>query len=121
MSLSLSLNAALKNLSQIQIQRAAIKWPPKNSMGTKMNTFENNTMAFDAISSNAETIFELGMKYCLGREVAQSNIEAHKWFNIAAMKGCEAAKQYRCDIAREMSVSEVAEAQRQARAMLTLH
>ena len=86
-----------------------------------MNIIENTTIAFDAISNNAEAIFELGMKYCLGREVAQSNIEAHKWFNIAAMKGSEAAKQYRCDIAREMSATEVSEAQRQARALLTLH
>ena len=86
-----------------------------------MNIIENTTIAFDAISNNAETIFELGMKYCMCREVAQSNIEAHKWFNIAAMKGSEAAKQYRCDIAREMSATEVSEAQRQARALLTLH
>lgn len=86
-----------------------------------MNTIKNANIAFDAISSNAEAIFELGMKYCMGRDVAQSNIEAHKWFNIAAMKGSEAAKQYRCDIAREMSATEVAEAQRQARAVLTLH
>ena len=86
-----------------------------------MNTIKNANFAFDAISSNAEAIFELGMKYCMGRDVAQSNIEAHKWFNIAAMKGSEAAKQYRCDIAREMSATEVAEAQRQARAVLTLH
>ena len=86
-----------------------------------MNIIENTTIAFDAISNNAEAIFELGMKYCMGREVAQSNIEAHKWFNIAAMKGSEAAKQYRCDIAREMSATEVSEAQRQARALLTLH
>lgn len=86
-----------------------------------MNTIKNANIAFDAISTNAEAIFELGMKYCMGRDVAQSNIEAHKWFNIAAMKGSEAAKQYRCDIAREMSATEVAEAQRQARAVLTLH
>ena len=86
-----------------------------------MNIIENTTIAFDAISSNAEAIFELGMKYCLGRDVAQNNVEAHKWFNIAALKGSDAAKLYRCDVAREMSVSEVAEAQRQARTMLTLH
>jgi uncharacterized protein len=83
-----------------------------------MNTIEIN---FDAISNNADAIFELGMKYCLGRDVAQSNIEAHKWFNIAAVKGNEAAKLYRCEVAREMTTGEVAEAQRQARAMLTLH
>ena len=93
----------------------------KSRMGFKMNTVENATITFDVISSNADALFELGMKYCLGRDVTQSNIEAHKWFNIAALKGNEAAKRYRCDIAREMSPTEVAEAQRQARALLTLH
>ena len=86
-----------------------------------MNTIENTNQSYDAINSNADALFELGMKYCLGIDVAQSNIEAHKWFNIAAMKGNEAAKLYRCDIAREMTSNEVVEAQRQARAMLTLH
>lgn len=86
-----------------------------------MNIVENATPAYDAINSDAEALFELGMKYCLGRDVTQSNIEAHKWFNIAALKGSQAAKQYRCDIAREMSPTDVAEAQRQARTMLTLH
>ncbi len=83
-----------------------------------MNTIENN---FDAMSNSADALFELGMKYCLGRDVLQNNIEAHKWFNISAMKGNEPAKLYRCEIATEMTTSEVAEAQRQARAMLTLH
>jgi uncharacterized protein len=90
-------------------------------MGINMNTIENATITFDAISSNAEALFDLGMKFCLGRDVAQSNIEAHKWFNIAAMKGSESAKHYRCEIAREMTATEVAEAQRQARAILTVH
>jgi uncharacterized protein len=76
---------------------------------------------FNPLTSSAEAIFELGMKYCLGRGVAQSNVEAHKWFNIAAMKGSNDAKFYRCDISREMSASDIVEAQRQARALLTLH
>ena len=78
-------------------------------------------MNIDVIESSADDIFELGMKYCLGIGVGQSNIEAHKWFNIAAMKGNQSAKLYRCDISREMSAAEVAEAQREARALLTLH
>lgn len=78
-------------------------------------------MNIDVIKSSADDIFELGMKYCLGIGVGQSNIEAHKWFNIAAMKGNQSAKLYRCDISREMSAAEVAEAQREARALLTLH
>jgi uncharacterized protein len=90
-------------------------------MGLKMNTIEQMNTNFNPVTTSADDLFELGMKYCLGREVAQSYVEAHKWFNIAALKGNDAAKFYRCDISREMSATDIAEAQRQARALLTLH
>jgi hypothetical protein len=71
--------------------------------------------------ATADALFELGVKYCTGHGVPADYVTAHKWFNLAAMKGSADAKQYRCEIAREMSASEVAEAQRQARSWLTLH
>jgi uncharacterized protein len=86
-----------------------------------MNMNTEMAVNFDPKTTSADALFELGMKYCLGREVAQSYIEAHKWFNIAALKGNDAAKFYRSDISREMSATDIAEAQRQARSMLTLH
>ena len=46
---------------------------------------------------------------------------AHKWFNLAALKGSEDARHYRRQLAEEMSPEQVAEAQRQARQWLTLH
>jgi TPR repeat protein len=72
-------------------------------------------------TATAEALLEIGMKYCTGREVSQNLVIAHKWFNLAAMKGSESAKQYRCEISREMSPHDVADAQRQARDWLTLH
>jgi uncharacterized protein len=72
-------------------------------------------------TSTAEAIFELGMRYCSGTGVALNLVEAHKWFNIAAMKGSGDAKRYRLDIANEMTVDEIAAAQRMARAAMTLH
>lgn len=69
----------------------------------------------------AEMLFHLGMMYCLGREVERDYVSAHKWFNIAALRGSAAAKQHRCAIAQEMTATEIAEAQRQARAWLSLH
>jgi uncharacterized protein len=92
-----------------------------NRMGLKMNITTEVDAGFNPTTTSADALFELGMKYCLGREVAQSYVEAHKWFNIAALKGNDAAKFYRSDISREMSAGDIAEAQRQARAMLTLH
>ncbi len=83
---------------------------------------QTNTMAdINPFTSSAESIFELGMRYCSGTGVAQNLVEAHKWFNIAAMKGSDSAKRYRLDIAAEMSMEEIAEAQRMARAAMTLH
>jgi uncharacterized protein len=79
---------------------------------------------FAEITPNAATanlLFELGMKYCIGRSVAQDYVTAHKWFNLAAMKGSEDARIYRRELALEMSPGQIAEAQRLARAWLTLH
>ena len=69
----------------------------------------------------AETLFNLGMMYCIGREVEQDLVSAHKWFNLAAMRGSEEARQYRLEISQEMSPDQIAEAQREARNWLDLH
>jgi uncharacterized protein len=63
----------------------------------------------------ADALFTLGLKYCLGREVPKDLIAAHKWFNLAAMSGNDAARHYRLEVAREMAPSDIAEAQRRAR------
>ena len=79
---------------------------------------------FAEITPNAATadiLFELGMMYCIGRGVPQDYVTAHKWFNLAALKGSEDAGHYRREVATEMTPAQVAEAQRQARAWLTLH
>ena len=71
--------------------------------------------------ASAESCLAMGMKYCIGHGVAANNVTAHKWFNIAAIKGNEKAKSYRLELSQEMTASEIAEAQRQARQLLTLH
>jgi uncharacterized protein len=75
----------------------------------------------NSMYASAESCLAMGMKYCIGHGVAQNNIAAHKWFNIAAIKGSEKAKSYRLELSQEMSALEIAEAQRQARQFLTLH
>ena len=72
-------------------------------------------------AATADSLFELGMMYCIGRDVAADLVSAHKWLNLAALKGSDAAKVYRGEVAREMSAAQIAEAQRQARAWMTLH
>ncbi len=68
-----------------------------------------------------ENLFELGMIYSAGREVDADLVAAHKWFNIAAVKGNREAAVYRQEVAREMTAAAVAEAQRAAREWLSKH
>ncbi len=69
----------------------------------------------------AQSYFELGLQHSTGRAGGIDLVEAHKWFNIAAAKGCREAIQMRGEVAGEMSSAEIAEAQRAARAFLALH
>jgi TPR repeat protein len=68
-----------------------------------------------------DALFELGLLHSTGRDAALDLVTAHKWFNLAALRGNEDAKRYRMEIAREMSKVEIAEAQRQAGEWLSRH
>jgi TPR repeat protein len=67
---------------------------------------------------DADALFVLGTRYSTGRDVEHDLVAAHKWFNLAAMKGHQEARRSRADLASEMSSEQIAEAQRQARAWL---
>lgn len=67
------------------------------------------------------TMFELGMMYASGREVPIDLVTAHKWFNIAALKGHAEAAQLRREVAAEMKDAEIGQAQRAARDWLKAH
>jgi TPR repeat protein len=69
----------------------------------------------------ADAFYELGMRYAVGNTVPADLVSAHKWFNIAAMKGKPEAVQQRQEIAASMSPAEIATALREARAWLTSH
>jgi TPR repeat protein len=69
----------------------------------------------------ADAMFELGMMYASGREVPVDLVTAHKWFNIAAMKGHAEAAGMRREIAAEMKDAEIGQAQRAARAWMKAH
>lgn len=71
-----------------------------------------------AKTASPEQLFDLGVAYSTGQGVPLNLIEAHKWFNLAAAKGNEPAREWRSSVAREMTADEIAEAQRQARAWL---
>jgi TPR repeat protein len=68
-----------------------------------------------------DTFYELGMMYSVGRSVPVDYVTAHKWFNLAAMRGNEDASRLRREIAGQMSDGEIAAAQRAARDWLKAH
>ena len=70
---------------------------------------------------SGEAMYDLGILYSTGQGVTMDYIEAHMWFNLAALRGILAAKEWRTDLAREMTQDQIAEAQRQAREWLAKH
>ena len=73
------------------------------------------------MSANGDVLFDLGMMFSTGRNGTVDLIAAHKWFNLAALKGRVDAIALRREIAELMSDVEIAMAQREARAWMTLH
>ncbi len=70
---------------------------------------------------SVETFLELGIMYASGREVDLDRVEAHKWLNIAAVRGSRDAVRLRCELSVEMTQGEIAAAQREARLWLSRH
>jgi uncharacterized protein len=86
---------------------------------------------FEILDSNAaplgegpaagDMLFELGMMYSVGRDMPVDLVAAHKWFNLAAMKGNVDAIRLRREVANQLSDVEIATAQRAARDWLRGH
>ncbi|CAA9519069.1 MAG: FIG00636121: hypothetical protein [uncultured Sphingomonas sp.] len=75
----------------------------------------------DAERGDVDALFDLGVTYSTGETgVAVDLIEAHKWFNLAALGGSARGQECRAEISGEMTAREIAEAQRQARAWLAV-
>lgn len=72
----------------------------------------------DAREGRADALYNLGLAYSTGEGVGVDLIAAHKWFNLAAARGVDAAKSWRNQLAADMSSGQIAEAQRLAREWL---
>jgi TPR repeat protein len=73
----------------------------------------------EAAAGDDHALYELGIAFSSGSGgVDVDLIQAHKWFNLAAVSGNERAQECRAEIADDMTAREIAEAQRQARAWL---
>ena len=61
-----------------------------------------------------DLLFERGLYWASGRSGMVDLVAAHKWFNLAALKGRSDAIALRREIADQMSDEEIARAQREA-------
>jgi TPR repeat protein len=88
-----------------------------------MARFEMLEAGFGAMgaAAQADILFELGMMYATGRDCDTDLIAAHKWFNIAAIKGSLRAAELRSELSATMSKPEIARALREAREWMTVH
>ena len=70
--------------------------------------------------STGDELFRMGMLYSTGQGGAPLDyVSAHMLFNLAAMRGSEAAKDRRKELSMEMDRDTIAEAQRAAREWLS--
>lgn len=88
-----------------------------------MARFEMLEGGFGAMGSTAQAdiLFELGMMYATGRDCEIDVVAAHKWFNIAAIKGSVRAAELRSELSAAMSKADIAKALREAREWMTMH
>jgi len=69
-------------------------------------------------NAKPQALYQLGLCYSTGQGVELDLVRAHKYFNLAAMKGVVEARLWRAELATQMAPNEIAEAQRLARLWL---
>jgi uncharacterized protein len=72
-------------------------------------------------SAIPDVLFERGLYWASGRSGVVNLVAAHKWFNLAALKGRVDAIAQRREVAEMMSEVEISTAQREARTWITTH
>lgn len=87
----------------------------------RLDLGSSEIMAAAPQGGGPNALFELSVMYCAGRDVNADLVQAHKWFNLAALKGNDEAKRYRQEIACELSRAEIARAQKLAREWLAVN
>ena len=72
------------------------------------------------MGGDCENLYKLGLIYSTGQGGAVDLVQAHMWFNLAAVRGSESAKDCRREIADQLSKDEIAQAQKRAREWLSV-
>ncbi len=73
-----------------------------------------------ADTATGEELYRVGLAYSEGVDCEQDLVAAHKWFNLAVMKGSEDAKLCRGEIADMLDKEDIKSALSAARAWLQL-
>ena len=68
-----------------------------------------------AEKGHAVAQFYLGVMYATGQGVAQDDVQAHLWHNLAAAQGKETARKARAAVAERMTPAQIVEALRLVR------
>ena len=84
-------------------------------------SFDLDTATPVQASAIPDVLFERGLYWASGRSGVVNLVAAHKWFNLAAVKGRSDAIQMRREVAELMTEVEIATAQREARDWITTH
>ena len=71
-------------------------------------------------AATAEDLCKVGLAYSTGVGVDADMVAAHKWFNLAVLKGSDEAKEYRQQMAELLSSEEINQALKSARDWLRL-
>jgi TPR repeat protein len=82
--------------------------------------FDVDAGTFGSVAQ-ADILCELGLMHATGRDCPVDAVAAHKWFNIAAIKGSARAARLRSELTAAMSKPDIALALRQAREWMTMH
>ena len=93
----------------------------KNKRGKQMFQGYIDLDSATAVEASAipDVLFERGLYWASGRSGMVNLVAAHKWFNLAAVKGRTDAIRMRREVAELMSEVEIATAQREARDWMT--
>ncbi|MCA1366484.1 sel1 repeat family protein [Bradyrhizobium sp. BRP14] len=88
-----------------------------------MARIDIDVVSHDAIGgeNRADALCEMGLAYATGRGRPVDLVAAHKWLNIAAIRGSDRAADLRADLAATMSKPDLAAALRAAREWMTMH
>lgn len=83
----------------------------------KIGGFEKAFEEFKELADhgNASAQYSVGLMYARGDGVPKDYFLAYTWFNLAAAQGNDRARRYRNTCATQLTLSQIAEAERMAR------